>query len=245
MDFTGKVVVITGGAKGIGRSMAEHFQAAGARIAVMDRLTVNTSNSNPSDFYFTGDLKAEQDIQLFVAEVLNRYGKIDYLINNACFSNKGLLSGCSFEAFDEVLRVGVGAPYYLTKLFMEYFREGGAIVNIASTRAAMSQEDTESYSAAKGGIVALTHAMAVSLAGRVRVNCISPGWIDTTGENFSKEDKEQHPVKRIGKTEDIAKLAMYLCSEDSGFINGENITVDGGMSKLMIYHKDEGWEYKG
>ncbi|MDF2870872.1 MAG: putative oxidoreductase [Anaerocolumna sp.] len=244
MDFTGIVVVITGGARGIGRNMVEHFQAAGARTAVIDILTENTEYTNSTDFYFTGDLKKEKDIQFFAAEVLKRYGKIDYLINNACYSNKGLLSGCSFEAFDEVLRVGVGAPYYLTKLFMEYFGEGGAIVNIASTRAFMSQEDTESYSAAKGGIVALTHAMAVSLAGKVRVNCISPGWIDTTGEKFSQEDKEQHPVKRIGKTEDITKLAMYLCSEDSSFINGENITVDGGMSKLMIYHNDEGWEYK-
>ncbi len=244
MDFKGIVVVITGGARGIGRNMVEHFQAAGARTAVIDILTENTEYTNSTDFYLTGDLKKEKDLQFFAAEVLKRYGKIDYLINNACYSNKGLLSGCSFEAFDEVLRVGVGAPYYLTKLFMEYFEEGGAIVNIASTRAFMSQEDTESYSAAKGGIVALTHAMAVSLAGKVRVNCISPGWIDTTGEKFSQEDKEQHPVKRIGKTEDITKLAMYLCSEDSSFINGENITVDGGMSKLMIYHNDEGREYK-
>lgn len=240
MDFTGKVVVITGGAKGIGRNMAESFLAAGARVAVMDKLPMNLETA----YCYQGDLKEEKDIKEFSERVLKKFGGIDYLINNACFSNKGLLSGCSFEAFDEVLRVGVAAPYYLTQLFMNSFYSGGAIVNISSTRAAMSQEDTESYSAAKGGILSLTHAMAVSLGGKVRVNCISPGWIDTTEGEFSMEDHSQHPVKRIGTPQDITKLVMFLCSEESSFITGENITVDGGMSRLMIYHKDEGWEYK-
>lgn len=239
MDFTGKVVVITGGVRGIGKNMVEGFRKAGAKVAVIDKLTVDSEVS----YSYQGDLTEENHIRMFAKEVKQRFGKIDYLINNACFSNKGLLSGCSYEAFDEVLKVGVLAPYYLTQLFMDSFHKGGAIVNISSTRAAMSQEDTESYSAAKGGILSLTHAMAVSLAGRVRVNCISPGWIDTTGGEFAAADKLQHPVKRIGRTEDITKLAMFLCSEDSSFINGENITADGGMSRLMIYHNDEGWEY--
>ncbi|SHO47178.1 SDR family NAD(P)-dependent oxidoreductase [Anaerocolumna xylanovorans] len=240
MDFTGKIVVITGGARGIGRNMAEGFLKAGAKAAVIDKLPYNGEIS----YSYQGDLAEEKDIRKFAEEVKIKFGKIDYLINNACFSNKGLLSGCSFEAFNEVLRVGVAAPFYLTQLFMDSFNEGGAIVNISSTRAAMSQEDTESYSAAKGGIRSLTHAMAVSLAGKVRVNCISPGWIDTTEGEFSDEDKKQHPVKRIGRPEDITRLAMFLCSGESSFITGENITVDGGMSRLMIYHNDEGWEYK-
>lgn len=240
MDFAGKVAVITGGARGIGRNMTEGFLKAGAKVAVIDKLPDN----GVASYFYQGNLAEEKDIREFAEEVKLKFGKIDYLINNACFSNKGLLSACSFEAFDEVLRVGVAAPFYLTQLFMDSFNEGGAVVNISSTRAAMSQADTESYSAAKGGILSLTHAMAVSLAGRVRVNCISPGWIDTTEGDLSEEDKQQHPVKRIGKPEDITRLAMFLCGEDSGFITGENITADGGMSRLMIYHKDEGWEYR-
>ena len=239
MDFSGKVAVITGGAQGIGKNMVEGFLKAGAYVAMIDKAAVNSEAS----YTYQGDLAEEENIRIFAKEVKQRFGKIDYLINNACFSNKGLLSGCSYEAFDEVLKVGVIAPYYLTRLFMDSFQQGGAIVNISSTRAAMSQEDTESYSAAKGGILSLTHALAVSLAGKVRVNAISPGWIDTTGGEFTEADKLQHPVKRIGRPEDITKLVMFLCSEDSSFINGENITADGGMSRLMIYHNEEGWEY--
>lgn len=145
MDFTGKVVVITGGAQGIGKNMVEGFLKAGAYVAVIDKATVN----NEASYTYQGDLAEEEHIRIFTKKVKQRYGKIDYLINNACFSNKGLLSACSYEAFDEVLRVGVIAPYYLTQLFMDSFQQGGAIVNISSTRAAMSQEDTESYSAAK------------------------------------------------------------------------------------------------
>jgi NAD(P)-dependent dehydrogenase (short-subunit alcohol dehydrogenase family) len=118
-----------------------------------------------------------------------------------------------------------------------------SIVNIASTRAFQSQPDTESYSAAKGGIVALTHAMAVSLAGRARVNCISPGWIETSDNpEHSEQDKRQQPVGRVGSVSDIAEMVLYLCGDKAGFITGENITIDGGMSKLMIYHNDHGWK---
>ena len=171
--------------------------------------------------------------------------QVDYLINNACTGRRGLISSCSYEDFEYVQRVGVTAPYYLTSLLVKnsFFASNAAIVNIASTRAFQSQPDTEAYSAVKGGIVALTHSMAVSLAGRVRVNCISPGWIDTSATpEHSTQDKQQHPSGRVGTPADIAEMVLYLCSEKAGFINGENITVDGGMSKLMIYHGDCGWK---
>ena len=166
-------------------------------------------------------------------------------------SKKGILSGCSYEDFNEVLRVGIAAPYMLTKLLLPYFNENAAIVNISSTRAFQSQQDTESYSAAKGGITALTHALAVSLAGRVRVNSIAPGWIDTGSTydehyvaEYKEVDKYQHPSKRVGHPMDIARAVFFLCDEKNSFINGQNITVDGGMSKLMIYTEDYGWHYE-
>jgi NAD(P)-dependent dehydrogenase (short-subunit alcohol dehydrogenase family) len=240
MDFKNKVVVITGGANGIGKNMTEEFKKAGAIVAVIDK----DKKSIPCDFYFCGDIAEEMSLRKFSAEVLRRFQQIDYLINNACISRKGILSGCGFNDFNYVLRVGVTAPYLLTSLFLEHFNQGGAIVNISSSRVNTSQADTESYTAAKGGITALTHALAVSLSGRVRVNSISPGWIDTTESEWSEADKNQHPVKRIGEPADITKLAMFLCCEDSGFINGENITADGGMSRLMIYHNDNGWKYE-
>lgn len=241
MNFKDKVVVITGGANGIGKILTEEFMAAGAQAAVIDL----DCGRVPSTLYFQGDIAEEETLARFASKVIDQFGKIDYLINNACLSRKGILSGCSFEDFNYVLRVGVSAPYQLTRLFLEHFNELGAVVNISSSRAFMSQADTESYTAAKGGITALTHALAVSLAGKVRVNSIAPGWIDTTRDIWSEADKNQHLVKRIGNPADIARTVMFLCSEDSGFINGENITVDGGMTKLMIYHNDHGWKYEG
>ncbi len=241
MNFTDKIVVITGGANGIGRNMVQEFMAAGAKAAVIDA----DPKGAACDLYYQGDIAEEKNLEQFVSQVITKYEKIDYLINNACLSRKGILSACGFEDFNYVLKVGVTAPYMLTRLFLKYFNKNGAVVNISSTRAAMSQADTESYSAAKGGIAALTHAMAISLAGKVRVNSVSPGWIDTARSGQSREDKEQHPVKRIGEPYDITRTVMFLCSEDSGFITGENITVDGGMTKRMIYHNDDGWKYGG
>lgn len=239
-DFKDKVVVITGGAKGIGRDMVREFIKTGAKVAVMDK-----EDWEEATFYYRGDITEEERLNEFAELVIKMFGGIDYLINNACLSNKGLLSDCGFEDFNYVLKVGVTAPYMLTKLFMEHFNVGGSIVNISSSRADMSQADTESYTAAKGGINALTHAMAISLAGRVRVNSVSPGWIDTTESTWMAEDNRQHPVKHIGAPNDITKTVMFLCSEDSKFITGENIKVDGGMSRLMIYHGEEGWSYTG
>ena len=137
--------------------------------------------------------------------------------------------------------MGVTAPFYLTKLFLPHFAPGAAIVNISSSRDRMSQPQTESYTAAKGGIAALTHALAVSLAGKVRVNSISPGWIDTSFRRYAGPDALQQPAGRVGDPLDIANMALYLCSDKAGFITGENICIDGGMTRQMIYHGDWGW----
>ena len=152
------------------------------------------------------------------------------------------INDCSYEEFMNALAVGVGAPFYLAKLFLPYFSEGASIVNISSSRDRMSQPQTESYTAAKGGISALTHALAVSLGPKVRVNSISPGWIDTQYTVYEGPDALQQPAGRVGDPLDIANLVLYLCSEKAGFITGENICVDGGMTKLMIYHGDHGWK---
>ena len=239
-DYQNKIAVITGGANGIGRCIAEEFAKAGAKIAVIDK----TDTSIPCDLFFCGDIAEEKNLIEFTDKIKDKFGGVDYLINNACLSKGGILSDYNFEDFLYVQKVGVAAPYMLTKLLLPYFNPGASIVNISSTRAYMSQSDTESYTAAKGGITALTHALAVSLAGRVRVNCISPGWIDTTNGSFPKEDKVQHPAGRIGKPDDIAKTVLFLCSDASGFITGENITVDGGITNLMIYNGDCGWKYE-
>ncbi len=228
-----KVAVVTGGARGIGRSICDRFKAEGAYVCMIDKL--------PND-YFTGDISDEKTLRLFSDKVIGQYGHIDFLINNACLSRGGIES-CSYDDFNYVLQTGITAPFMLTKLFKDYFRKGACIINISSSRDRMSQPDIESYTAAKGGISALTHALAVSLSGKVRVNSISPGWIDMTGSEFSKADIMQHPAGRIGKPEDIVEIVMFLCSEKASFITGENITVDGGMTRLMIYHNDYGWKY--
>ncbi|MSA02013.1 SDR family oxidoreductase [Lactonifactor sp. BIOML-A3] len=229
--FRGKVAVITGGAKGIGKCIAEEFKKNNASVCIIDK--------QPND-YFTGDLAEEETLNLFAEKVGKEYGKVDYLINNALPLMKGI-SECSYEEFNYALRVGVTAPFYLTKLFLPYFSPDAAIVNISSSRDRMSQPQTESYTAAKGGIAALTHALAVSLGGKVRVNSISPGWIDTTYTEYAGADAIQHPAGRVGNPLDIANMVLFLCSSKASFITGENICIDGGMTKQMIYHNDFGW----
>ena len=190
----------------------------------------------PND-YFVGDLAEKEVLHRFVETVIADYGKVDYLINNALPLMKGI-EECSYEEFNYALKVGITAPFYLTKLFLPYFAPDAAIVNISSSRDRMSQPQTESYTAAKGGIAALTHSLAVSLAGKVRVNSISPGWIDTAYTKYDGADVIQHPAGRVGNSLDIANMVLYLCSDKAGFITGENICIDGGMTKQMIYHND-------
>ena len=168
------------------------------------------------------------------------HGHVDYLINNALPIMRGV-GGCTFEEFNYALQVGVTAPFYLTQLLLPHFAPGAAIVNISSSRDRMSQPYTESYTAAKGGIAALTHALAISLSGKVRVNSISPGWIETGDEVWTGPDAVQQPAGRVGHPMDIAHMALFLCSEKAGFITGENICIDGGMTRQMIYHNDHGW----
>ena len=233
-DFKNKIAVVTGGARGIGKCIREQFEAAGATVCIIDLLE--------NDF-FVGDVSDKTQLEAFAQKIIATYGRVDYIINNAAPTACGLDKG-SYEDFEYALKVGVTAPFYLTKLLMPYLAEGASVVNISSSRDRMSQPQTESYTAAKGGISALTHAMAASLAGRARVNSVSPGWIDTNYTVYEGPDATQHPAGRVGNPPDIASTVLFLCSDMAGFITGENICVDGGMTRLMIYHGDHGWSLK-
>ena len=230
--FENKVAVVTGGAHGIGQAIVEEFRRRGAAVCVIDKAEGS---------HFVGDIADKNTLEAFAGQVIRDYGHVDYLVNNALPLMKGI-DACSWEEFQYALAVGVTAPFYLTKLIEPHFAEGAAVVNISSSRDRMSQPQTESYTAAKGGISALTHALAVSLAGKVRVNSISPGWIDTAYREYHGADAAQHPAGRVGNPMDIANMVLYLCSDKAGFITGENIRIDGGMTRLMIYHGDHGWK---
>ncbi len=231
-SFENKVVVVTGGTQGIGKCICEEFEKLGAKVCVIDIL------DNP---YYVGDISDKQVLEAFCEKVISDYGQVDYLINNAPPMFKGI-DECTYEEFNYALNVGVTAAFYLTKLFMPYFAEGASVINISSSRDRMSQPQSESYTAAKGGIAALTHGLAVSLAGKVRVNSVSPGWIDNEYKVYDGPDATQQPAGRVGNPLDIANMVLFLCSDKAGFITGENICIDGGMTRQMIYHGDYGWK---
>jgi NAD(P)-dependent dehydrogenase (short-subunit alcohol dehydrogenase family)/flavodoxin len=233
-DPAQKVAVITGGAHGIGKAIADAFRREGAVVHIIDR--------EPGE-WFVGDVGKKEDLERFAARVIEQSGHVNYLIHNAPPLMKGL-DACGYEEFEAALAVGVTAPFWLTKLLTPYLAEDAAIVNISSSRDRMSQAQTESYTAAKGGISALTHALAISLAGKARVNSVSPGWINTTEAEIDGPDALQQPVGRVGKPEDVAELVLFLCSQKAGFLTGENICIDGGMTKQMIYHAEQGWNFR-
>ena len=231
MEYKDKVAIVTGGAHGIGKCIAEEFRKKGTSVAVID---VREGG------HFVGDISKKEVLEAFADEVIGKYGKVDYIINNALPLMKGL-DECTWEEFQYALTVGITAPFYLVKLLVPHFTEGASIVNISSSRDRMSQPQTESYTAAKGGIAALTHALAVTLGGKARVNSISPGWIDTDYKEYDGADAVQQPAGRVGNPMDIANMVLFLCSDKAGFITGENICIDGGMTRQMIYHGDHGW----
>lgn len=230
-EFKDKVAIVTGGAQGIGMCIADEFRKAGAHVYVIDKQEGN---------HYIGDISDKNVLESFVQEILSKHNNVDFIINNAIPITKGL-DECSYEEFQYALSVGVTAPFYLVKLIKDNLADGASIINISSSRDRMSQPQTESYTAAKGGIAALTHALAVSLAGKARVNSISPGWIDTSYTVYEGADAIQQPAGRVGNPMDIANMVLFLCSEKAGFITGENICIDGGMTKHMIYHGDNGW----
>lgn len=231
MSFKDKIVIVTGGAQGIGRCIVDEFRKEGASVCVIDK--------QEGDHY-VGDISKQEVLEAFAQDVLQKYGHVDIIVNNALPIMRGI-DECSYDEFAYALSVGVTAPFYLVKLLKDHLGEGASIINLSSSRDRMSMPQTESYTAAKGGIAALTHALAASLAGKARVNSISPGWIDTAYTVYEGPDATQQSVGRVGNPLDIANMVLFLCSDKAGFITGENICIDGGMTKLMIYHGEHGW----
>ena len=227
-----KVVIITGCASGIGKAMKAMFEQAGAMVYGIDLIKHDD---------FIGDIANKNDLEAFANAIKKRFTHVDVLIHNA--PPKMLSFDASYEEYTQAIQTGLIAPFYLTKLLLDVLSDQASIINIASTRAMQSQKHGESYASCKGGLLALTHAMAMSLAHKARVNAISPGWINTSEVVYEGSDIAQHATNCIGEVNDIAHMALYLASDKAKFISGQNFVIDGGMSKMMIYHNDEGWQF--
>ena len=226
-----KTALVTGGAQGIGRATARLLAARGWEVAVAD---VKRSREF---FSVRVDVAREAQVRAGVRAVLARFGRLDALVNNAGLTgpHDGPLEKLDLGKWNRRLGVNLTGAFLMAKHCIPHLRrKGGAIVNIASTRALQSEPDTEAYAASKGGLVALTHAMAMSLGPRIRVNCVSPGWISHQPVR-RKKDHAQHPVGRVGRDDDVAELVAYLLSDSAGFITGQNFVIDGGMTRKMIY----------
>jgi NAD(P)-dependent dehydrogenase (short-subunit alcohol dehydrogenase family) len=225
-----RVALVTGGAQGIGRGIARALSGLGWQVAVADVRRTN-------DFFFVRtDVSREAAARACVRAVVRRFGRLDALVNNAGLTgpDDGPVEKLALRKWNQRLGVNLTGPFLMAKHCVLHLRRArGSIINIASTRAMQSEPDTEAYSASKGGLVALTHALANSLGPEIRVNCVSPGWI--AHEPVRKNDHAQHPVGRVGRDEDIAALVAYLLSDAAGFVTGQNFVVDGGMTKKMIY----------
>ncbi|MFS0635987.1 glucose 1-dehydrogenase [Mesobacillus foraminis] len=249
MDFTNKTVIVTGSANGIGKGVARLYAEKGATVILAD-LDEESGNKAASAIEEKGgkaafvltDVRKESDIVLLMKTAYDKYGHIDILINNA---GKGLFKSpyeVTIEEWDDVIHTNLRSVFLGSREAAKYMRrneEGGSIVNIASTRAIMSEPNSEGYAATKGGIVAVTHALAASLSDdRITVNAISPGWIETGDySNLRGADHEQHLSKRVGKPEDIARACLYLSSKENDFVTGINLVIDGGMTRKMIYEE--------
>lgn len=251
MSFKNKVVIITGGGQGIGLAICERFlkQKASVVIAEVDSKSGSLVEKNISAKgkvkFIETDIAKEKSVKSLVEQTIKIFGRIDYLVNNAAVSCNKSITDISFTEWKKVIDVNLSGAFLCSKYCAEYLKKSqGAIINIASTRALMSEPNTEAYSASKAGIVGFTHALALSLGPEVRVNCISPGWIDTNQylhepnpalAPMTKADYTQHPAGRVGLPTDIAEMVLYLCSDRSNFITGQNFIIDGGMTKKMIY----------
>ncbi len=246
-----KVAIITGGGQGIGKAIAKKFLENNISVVIAE-IDEDSGKETEEEYSSLGNIKfiktdvsKEEDVINMVEETVKSFGKINYLINNAGIAINKHISELTLEEWNKVLGVNLTGAFLCSKYAHPYMKkEGGVIINIASTRAFMSEPNTEAYSASKGGIYALTHALAISLGPEIRVNCISPGWIETSEwkkkslrrkPELTELDHKQHPAGRVGKPEDIASLALFLISDEAGFITGANFIVDGGMTRKMIY----------
>jgi NAD(P)-dependent dehydrogenase (short-subunit alcohol dehydrogenase family) len=242
-----KIAVITGGANGIGRVLVQSFARSGYKTWFLD-LDEDTGDwvaGKTGAHFVPCDLSNPAELKRAADRVAKEARTIQVLVNNAGIGDSGTLATRELSSWNKVLAVNLTAPYLMTRALLGRFARGASIVNIASTRALMSEPDTEPYSASKGGVLALTHSLALSLQGKgIRVNAVSPGWIEVSqlhGRNgkpirLKKRDHQQHPAGRVGKPEDIAQACLFLADpEKSGFITGANFVVDGGMTRKMIY----------
>ncbi|HOK94495.1 MAG TPA: SDR family oxidoreductase [Anaerohalosphaeraceae bacterium] len=249
-DFSGKTAIVTGGGQGIGLCIAQMFLQSGANAVIADSNADLKSKAHvflnaPENLLFSvTDVADENAVITMTENALQRFGRIDFLVNNAAAFCDAPLDTLTCRQWQTVLHVNLTGAFLCSKYCRPQLEKNrGAIVNIASTRALMSQPDTLiAYSASKGGLVALTHALANTLGPAVRVNCISPGWIVTDAyqhggrrTKLTQADSSQHPAGRVGRPEDIAEMVLYLCSDKAGFITGQNIVIDGGMTIKMIY----------
>jgi NAD(P)-dependent dehydrogenase (short-subunit alcohol dehydrogenase family) len=237
-----RLALVTGGAQGIGKAIAIAFLKEGYIVVIVDqdKRAGKQSQHELQNFgeilFLHGDVGKENEVKKIIQFIVKKYARIDMLVNNAGIMKRKALEKLTLKEWQKVLDTNLTSTFLFSRYCAKFLRKAkGAIVNITSTRALMSEANTEAYSATKGGIVGITHAMAISLGPDIRVNCISPGWIETQKTKLSKEDHEQHPAGRVGMPEDIAYMVAYLCSDKAGFITGANFVVDGGMTRKMIY----------
>ncbi len=250
MEFQNKVVIVTGGSQGIGKTIAKHFGSKGAKVVIadiaeekgIDTVTFINDNDQGNAIFVKTDVSSLENIRDLMDTTIHTYGRIDILINNAGISKFKTIFEVTEEDWNNVINTNLKSVFFCSQqaaIHMRKNNEGGSIVNIASTRAMMSEPNTESYAASKGGIVALTHALAITLGEEnITVNAISPGWIEAHHYNTLREiDHTQHPAGRVGTPDDIARACLYLTNKDNSFITGINLVVDGGMTRKMIYEE--------